>query len=72
MYPSSDFTPGRLGAVELHIREWQMLESCRIVRHFSEQPGHAIPNDVEIDGSVNDRCSVSTKQSPADPVNQYE
>ena len=53
-----------------------MFKSCCIVRHITEQPGSAIPNDIEIDGSVIDSCSVLTKQperqSPADPGNQNE
>lgn len=72
----SEITADQAGHVGLRIREWQMFRPCCIVRHITEQPGCAIPNDIEIDGSVIDRCSVLTnqpvRQSPADPANQYE
>lgn len=55
-------TACQVGQAEQQISEWQMYMSCCIVRHITEQPGCAIPNDVEIDGSVIDRWSVLTNQ----------
>lgn len=47
-----------------------MFKSCCIV---TDKPGHAIHNDIKINGGVIDRCSVLTyqpgQQSSADPVN---